>query len=112
MSARQSKATLASTSDKDRDSTNLSAASGNSRYRDTRLIEMAEMQNDGLVSMANLRFGALMTSKWLSFGRVLFSPGHFELKDPAEDRVLVIDGLGKGKPRRHFPHHHHHHHHH
>ncbi|KAF2814574.1 uncharacterized protein BDZ99DRAFT_506053 [Mytilinidion resinicola] len=91
LSARQSKATLASTSDKSRNS-NSSAAN---RYRDTRLIEMAEAQNDGLVSMANLRFGALMTSKWLSFGRVLFSPAHFELKDPAEDRVLVIDGLGK-----------------
>jgi len=91
LSARQSKATLASTSDKDR-SSNSSAAN---RYRDTRLIEMAEAQNDGLVSMANLRFGALMTSKWLSFGRVLFSPAHFELKDPSEDRVLVIDGLGK-----------------
>jgi hypothetical protein len=42
-----------------------------------------------------LRFGALMTSKWLSFGRVLFSPTHFELKDPTEDRVLILDGLGK-----------------
>jgi SAM-dependent methyltransferase len=58
-------------------------------------MEIAETQADGLVSMANLRFGALMTSKWLSFGRVLFSPVHFELKDPNEDRVLVIDGLGK-----------------
>lgn len=67
------------------------------RYRDTRLMEMAETQNDGLVSMANLRFGALMTSKWLSFGRVLFSPVHHELKDINEDRVLVVDGLGKGK---------------
>lgn len=89
LSARQSKATLASNSDKDRDS-----ASAN-RYRDTRLMDLAENQSDGLVSMANLRFGALMTSKWLSFGRVLFSPAHFELKDPSEDRVLVIDGLGK-----------------
>jgi len=58
-------------------------------------MEIAETQTDGLVSMANLRFGALMTSKWLSFGRVLFSPVHYELKDPSEDRVLVIDGLGK-----------------
>ncbi|KAF1941264.1 hypothetical protein EJ02DRAFT_207993 [Clathrospora elynae] len=88
-SARQSKATIASNSSKDRDS-----ASAN-RYRDTRLMELAETQADGLLSMANLRFGALMTSKWLSFGRVLFSPVHFELKDPSEDRVLVIDGLGK-----------------
>jgi SAM-dependent methyltransferase len=58
-------------------------------------MDIAESQADGLLSMANLRFGALMTSKWLSFGRVLFSPVHFELKDPNEDRVLVIDGLGK-----------------
>lgn len=48
-------------------------------------------------AIADLRFSALMTSKWLSFGRVLFSPVHNELKDPREDRVLVVDGLGKGK---------------
>jgi len=62
----------------------------------SRLMEMAEEQHMGFESMANLRFAALMTSKWLSFGRVLFSPAHFELKDPKEDRVLIIDGLGKG----------------
>lgn len=89
VSARQSKATLASNSDKDRDS------AVSNRYRDTRLMEIAETKADGLVSVANLRFSALMTSKWLSFGRVLFSPVHFELKNPAQDRVLVIDGLGK-----------------
>lgn len=89
LSSRQSKATIASRSSKDRDS-----AAAN-RYRDSRLMEIAETQADGLVSMANLRFGALMTSKWLSFGRVLFSPVHFDLKDPSDDRVLVIDGLGK-----------------
>ncbi|KAH7405846.1 hypothetical protein DE146DRAFT_609724 [Phaeosphaeria sp. MPI-PUGE-AT-0046c] len=88
-SARQSKVTITSKSSKDRDS-----AAAN-RYRDSRLMEIAEAQDNGLVSMANLRFGALMTSKWLSFGRVLFSPVHFELKNPNEDRVLVIDGLGK-----------------
>ncbi|RMZ72275.1 Methyltransferase type 11 [Pyrenophora seminiperda CCB06] len=88
-SARQSRATVASGSSKDRDSVNTG------RYRDTRFMDIAESQTDGLMSMANLRFGALMTSKWLSFGRVLFSPVHFELKDPKEDRVLVIDGLGK-----------------
>jgi SAM-dependent methyltransferase len=89
LSARQSRATLGSSSDKDRDSASIN------RYRDTRLMEIAEAQSDGLESMANLRFGALMTSKWLSFGRVLFSPAHFELKKPDEDRVLVIDGLGR-----------------
>lgn len=89
LSERQSRATFASKSDKDRYST------GTNRPRDSRLMEVAETQADGLVSMANLRFGALMTSKWLSFGRVLFSPVHFQLKDSREDRVLVIDGLGK-----------------
>ncbi|KAF2751888.1 hypothetical protein M011DRAFT_491397 [Sporormia fimetaria CBS 119925] len=63
--------------------------------QDSRRMEAAEAQSDGLVSMANLRFGALMTSKWLSFGRVLFSPAHSEMKNPKEDRILVIDGLGK-----------------
>jgi len=50
-----------------------------------------------------------MTSKWLSFGRILFSPVHFELKNPKEDRVLILDGLGKGKlPTKPpaLPHHH------
>jgi hypothetical protein len=89
LSARQSKATLASVSDKDRESATAK------QYRDSKLMEIAEAQADGLVSMANLRFGALMTSKWLSFGRVLFSPAHFELSNPNEDRVLVIDGLGR-----------------
>ncbi|USP82342.1 hypothetical protein yc1106_09616 [Curvularia clavata] len=88
-SARQSRGTVASKSSRDRDS------AATNRYRDSRLMDIAESQTDGLLSMANLRFGALMISKWLSFGRVLFSPIHFELKNPNEDRVLVIDGLGK-----------------
>jgi hypothetical protein len=54
-------------------------------------------EDPALESVANLRLGALMTSKWLSFGRVLFSPAHFELKDPRDDRVLIIDGLNKGQ---------------
>ncbi|KAB8616642.1 hypothetical protein FH972_025977 [Carpinus fangiana] len=48
------------------------------------------------MSMANLRFGALMVSKWLSFGRVLVSPAHFELENATtEERILIVDGLGK-----------------
>lgn len=86
---RQSKATITSRSDKDRNSI------VSSRYRDTRLMDIAEAQAFGHATMADLRFGALMTSKWLSFGRVLFSPVHFQLKDVNEDRVLVIDGTGK-----------------
>lgn len=40
---------------------------------------------------SNLRFNALMTSRWLSFDRVLFSPAHVELDS---DRLLVLDGIG------------------
>ncbi|KAL1645222.1 hypothetical protein SLS58_003929 [Diplodia intermedia] len=65
-------------------------------FRDSRLIEVAENTREGAVSMAQLRHGALMVSKWLSFGRVLFSPAHFELKNSVEDRILVLDGLGQG----------------
>lgn len=43
---------------------------------------------------SNLRFSALMTSRWLSFGRVLFSPAHIEVQSNRQDRVLVLDGLG------------------
>ena len=55
----------------------------------------AKRGSEDMVEQANLRFGALMTSKWLSFGRVLFSPAHSEVKDGKGDRVLIIDGLGK-----------------
>ena len=43
---------------------------------------------------SNLRFDALMTSRWLSFDRVLFSPALVEAKRNHKDRVLVLDGLG------------------
>ncbi|KAI9718656.1 MAG: hypothetical protein M1828_006591 [Chrysothrix sp. TS-e1954] len=46
-------------------------------------------------SVINLRFRALLASKWLSFGQVLFSPAHQELRDAVNGRILVIDGLGK-----------------
>ncbi|KAF2399683.1 hypothetical protein EJ06DRAFT_511880 [Trichodelitschia bisporula] len=62
---------------------------------DSSAIELAEQQQMGFASMANLRFGALMTSKWLSFGHVLFSPAHQELRNAKDDRMLIIDGLGK-----------------
>ncbi|KAL9049396.1 MAG: hypothetical protein Q9206_005543, partial [Seirophora lacunosa] len=48
-------------------------------------------------SSGNLRFNALMTSRWLSFNRVLFSPAHHELSCPpttTQNRILVLDGLG------------------
>ncbi|KAI9658278.1 MAG: hypothetical protein M1821_002411 [Bathelium mastoideum] len=52
-------------------------------------------ESEDMYDQANLRFGALMTSKWLSFGRVLFSPAHTEVKEGKDSRVLIIDGLGK-----------------
>lgn len=64
------------------------------RSRNTQLLDIAESDKDESAVEANLRFGALMTSKWLSFGRVLFSPAHNEMTLADEPRVLVIDGLG------------------
>lgn len=62
--------------------------------RDTQLLDIAEVDGDEAAAAANLRFGALMTSKWLSFGRVLFSPAHNEMRLADEPRVLIVDGLG------------------
>lgn len=55
---------------------------------------MAEKTRNSSGSQSNLRFSALMTSRWLSFGRVLFSPAHSEIQTTKQDRVLVLDGLG------------------
>ncbi|KAL8858242.1 MAG: hypothetical protein Q9178_005254 [Gyalolechia marmorata] len=58
---------------------------------------MAEKTRNSSSSQSNLRFSALMTSKWLSFGRVLFSPAHTDIiqsTKQAPNRVLVLDGLG------------------
>ena len=46
---------------------------------------------EGLGFQTNLRFDALMTSRWLSFDRVLFSPARLQVNG---NRVLVLDGLG------------------
>jgi hypothetical protein len=62
---------------------------------DDQSVGIAGTDQSSVEAGPDLRFGALMVSKWLSFGRVLFSPTHFELKDPTEDRVLILDGLGK-----------------
>lgn len=62
--------------------------------RNTLLLDIAERDRDGAVAQSNLRFGALMTSRWLSFGRVLFSPAHNLVKNNPQERILVLDGLG------------------
>ncbi|KAJ5716899.1 hypothetical protein N7488_002545 [Penicillium malachiteum] len=45
------------------------------------------------VTHTNMRSASLMTSRWLSFGRVLFSPAHNHVKTGTHGRILVIDGL-------------------
>ncbi|KZF25050.1 hypothetical protein L228DRAFT_60746 [Xylona heveae TC161] len=61
---------------------------------DTEFARKAKDEPMKLEHLANLRFGALMTSRWLSFGRVLFSPAHADLKQNNQDRLLILDGLG------------------
>ena len=60
-----------------------------------------KIESNGLDSEMNLRFGALMTSRWLSFGRVLFSPAHGEMQQGSalsqQSRLLVLDGLCNGR---------------
>ncbi|KAJ5960901.1 uncharacterized protein N7479_008051 [Penicillium vulpinum] len=46
------------------------------------------------VTRTNMRSASLMTSRWLSFGRVLFSPAHNHVKAGCQGRILVVDGLG------------------
>lgn len=60
---------------------------------DTQLLNIAEIPGHEQGASPSLRIGALMTSKWLSFGRVLFSPAHNETHLAHEPRVLVVDGL-------------------
>lgn len=63
--------------------------------RDAQLLNIAEARdNDQGVVAADLRFAAVMTSKCLSNGHILFSPARNEMRLSAEPRVLIIDGLG------------------
>ncbi|KAH8427369.1 uncharacterized protein LDX57_005082 [Aspergillus melleus] len=64
------------------------------RQRNTVLFDIAERDREGPTAQTNIRSGSLMTSRWLSFGRVLFSPAHNHVKDGEDERILVVDGLG------------------
>lgn len=64
------------------------------RRRNTMLFDMAERIRDGAAAQTNLRSASLMTSKWLSFGRVLFSPAHNRIQKSESERILILDGLG------------------
>jgi hypothetical protein len=65
-----------------------------SHHQSTALLDIAERDHEGPAGQSDLRFAALMTSRWLSFGRVLFSPAHDVIESNVQQRILVIDGLG------------------
>ncbi|KAL4807974.1 hypothetical protein BDV18DRAFT_110417 [Aspergillus unguis] len=66
----------------------------NCRQRNTILFDIAERDREGPTAQTNIRSGSLMTSRWLSFGRVLFSPAHNHVREGEQKRILVVDGLG------------------
>ena len=68
--------------------------SAENHQRNTVLLDIAERYREGPVGLSNLRYGALMISRWLSFSRVLFSPVHNKVTAAPHERVLVLDGLG------------------
>ena len=43
---------------------------------------------------SELHYASLEVARWLSFGRILFSPAHEEIRVLPERNVLVVDGLG------------------
>lgn len=61
---------------------------------DRKSITVSSERDWDAVTRTNMRSASLMTSRWLSFGRVLFSPAHNHVKAGSQGRILVIDGLG------------------
>lgn len=57
------------------------------------LLDVAERTRDP-IQTSELHYASLEVSRWLSFGRVLFSPAQSEIATLPERNVLVIDGLG------------------
>ena len=79
-------------------STGAKADSGSLSIADTEHVkrytqEMADKIKGTIGSPDAFRFSALMTARWLSFDRVLFSPVQEEIRNNRQDRVLVLDGL-------------------
>jgi hypothetical protein len=64
-----------------------------SHQENVAMLEVVERSKDP-VAQNELHYASLMVAKWLSFGRVLFSPAHDEIQAIPERHVLVIDGLG------------------
>lgn len=72
---------------------NANAEMYTSHDQGTQLAQIPEHRLSEGRPSDKMRRAALVTSKWLSFGRVLFSPANNELRFAGEHRVLVIDGL-------------------
>lgn len=68
--------------------------SGDGQNRNTLL--MARKTSSRSVGQPTVRTSALTVSRWLSFGRVLFSPAHTEIQHSRQNRILVLDGIGNG----------------
>ncbi|ETI28101.1 hypothetical protein G647_00550 [Cladophialophora carrionii CBS 160.54] len=64
-----------------------------SHQENVAMLEVVERSKDP-IAQNELHYASLMVSKWLSFGRVLFSPAHDEIQTIPERHILVIDGLG------------------
>ena len=63
-------------------------------HQDNALLIDTVQRGKDPVKQSELHYASLEVARWLSFGRVLFSPAHKEIHTIPERRVLVIDGLG------------------
>ena len=63
-------------------------------HQDNALLIDTVQRGKDPVKQSELHYASLEVARWLSFGRVLFSPAHKEIHTLPERRVLVIDGLG------------------
>lgn len=57
-------------------------------------LNATSRDRENVYAQTNIRSGSLMTSRWLSYGRVLFSPAHKHVTSEKRERILIIDGLG------------------
>ncbi|MCJ1440538.1 MAG: hypothetical protein MMC23_001022 [Stictis urceolatum] len=75
--------------------TMVSGTGSHSSHESERTKRVTQVMAEKTHSTAShsLRFSALMTSRWLSFDRVLFSPAQEEVLMNKQNRVLVLDGL-------------------
>lgn len=64
-----------------------------SHQENVALLDVMERSKDP-AAQSELHYASLMVAKWLSFGRVLFSPAHDDIHKQTGRHVLVIDGLG------------------